>query len=126
MMWEIYQTSAIGSAQRAAGNASSEARRAARTAEESKGRLADLTSRCDKLALSCQALWELLRERLDLTEQELLDRVQEIDLRDGKADGRMATHVAECPACQRPVNSRRKTCLYCGEPMNATKEVFNQ
>lgn len=125
-MWEIYQTSAIGSAQQAAGNASSEARRAARTADESRSRVAELTTRCDRLALTCQALWELLRERLDLTEAELLERVQQIDLRDGKVDGRMATSVSQCPACDRPVNSRRPQCLYCGEPMNATTEVFNQ
>ena len=126
MMWEIYQTSAIGSAQRTAGNASGEARRAARTADESKSRVAELTARCDRLALTCQALWELLRDRLNLTEQQLLDRVQQIDLRDGKADGRMGSQVHQCPACERPVNSRRRQCLYCGEPMQPGTEVFNQ
>ena len=44
----------------------------------------------DTLALSCAAMWELLSEKLGVTEQELLAKIEEIDLRDGKLDGKIA------------------------------------
>lgn len=73
-----------------------------------------LESRADRLALVCQALWELLRERTDLTDSDLIKRVHEVDLRDGVADGRMTPMPVVCPACQRQSTSKRDECLYCG------------
>lgn len=77
----------------------------------------ELDKRFNKLALGCQALWELLRERLNLTEEELRAKVLEIDLRDGRTDGNMSISVMECPACKARTNSRRQTCLMCGAPL---------
>jgi len=76
-----------------------------------------LEQRCDRLALVCQALWELLRERADLGDQDLVTRIREVDLRDGTADGRMTPVAVECPSCHRPSSSRRDECLYCGSPL---------
>ena len=68
----------------------------------------------DSLAMTCQAMWELLRDRTDLTDEDIEEKLQEIDLRDGSADGKMTSTVGECPACHRTVNSRHDRCLYCG------------
>ena len=73
-----------------------------------------LERRADQMALVCQALWELLRERTQLTDDDLINRVREVDLRDGVADGRMTPVPVECPACHRQSTSKRDECLYCG------------
>ncbi|MBN1555999.1 MAG: zinc-ribbon domain-containing protein [Phycisphaerae bacterium] len=75
-----------------------------------------LEDRLDKLLLVCSALWELLRDRTDLTEDDLLAKVQEVDLRDGQADGKITRTVKKCPKCGRTMSPRHKQCLYCGEP----------
>lgn len=73
-----------------------------------------LGERNDRLALVCQALWELLREHTELSDADLVRRIREIDVRDGVADGRMTPVPVECPACHRQSTSRREECLYCG------------
>ncbi|HOH28465.1 MAG TPA: hypothetical protein PLC40_02215 [Candidatus Hydrogenedentes bacterium] len=74
----------------------------------------DLREQVERLALLTQSLWELLRERLPLTEAELEKKVQEVDMRDGIADGKLGRHPLRCPKCLRVSNSRHKRCLYCG------------
>ena len=69
-------------------------------------------------ALVCQALWELVSERLGLTDEDLAKRVEEIDLRDGQADGKIGTRQLTCPQCGRPANSSRRTCVYCGAALD--------
>ena len=96
------------------------ARGAARAgaAEEHAKRLED---RLDKLTLVCMGIWELLRERAKLTEQDLMDKVREIDIRDGVPDGKVTPQVAQCPKCSRVMSPRHKKCLYCGsEWLNLT------
>jgi hypothetical protein len=73
-----------------------------------------LERRTDRLALLCQSLWELLRENSGLTENDLIQRMQQIDMRDGVADGRMTPVAVVCPSCNRRSNSRRDECVYCG------------
>lgn len=83
-------------------------------AERAAGKIEDVEERLDKLALLNYALWSLLKERLGVSEAELLERVQELDLRDGKLDGRINGVVINCDDCQRPLSRRHRKCLYCG------------
>jgi hypothetical protein len=76
-----------------------------------------LQARVERLALGCQALWELIRDRANLKDEDLVSLINEIDLRDGAADGRIQSKVVKCPACGRNSNSRRDNCLFCGAPM---------
>lgn len=76
--------------------------------------LSHLGRRIDRLSLACQAMWELLREKAGVTEDELRDKILEVDLRDGSTDGRMASSIVECPHCKARTNSRRPTCIMCG------------
>ena len=112
-----------------AGEATSEAITRSRHAD-TRSRITEadvqqLESRLDALALGCQAMWELLAAATDLTNDDILNRMQEIDLRDGKLDGKIGSHVVRCSACDRPSNARRPQCLYCGEPLSAEKDPFN-
>ena len=68
-----------------------------------------------RLLLANQALWELLRDRLGISEAELEQKMQEIDLRDGKPDGQISFGPVRCPSCNRVSNSKHNKCLYCGQ-----------
>ncbi|MCA3006104.1 MAG: hypothetical protein IOD15_12205 [Phycisphaerales bacterium] len=74
----------------------------------------ELEQRVDRLTLLNAALWELLRDRAKLTEADLVNKVQEIDLRDGRSDGRIRSTPKVCDACGRTISSRHQRCLYCG------------
>ena len=90
------------------------ARQAVQVASASKREVAELREQVEHIAMLTQAMWELLSERLNLTDQDLENKALEVDLRDGKADGKMSTHPLRCPNCGRVSNSRHKKCLYCG------------
>ena len=66
------------------------------------------------LRLLNQALWELLREKLGLTDADLEQKALEIDLRDGVQDGKMTETGLRCPRCGRVSSSKHGRCLYCG------------
>lgn len=73
-----------------------------------------LDERVARLALICKALLELLQERTGVSEQDLAKKIAEIDLRDGRADGRMAPKAKPCPACGSMMSPRFNRCLFCG------------
>src|SRR5262249_48558734 len=106
-MWDMHQINRLAEAQ-------SDASRAKDEIASYKNRIRDLEFSLNRMALMSQAVWELVSGRLGIPESELLARVSEIDLRDGVADGRMTAQVGNCPACSRPVNTKRARCIYCG------------
>jgi len=71
-----------------------------------------------KTMMICEALWELLREKTNLTEEDLYKKLYEIDMRDGVLDGQNQPKVRECPKCHRRVSGRHAACLYCGETID--------
>ncbi len=74
----------------------------------------ELSYRLDQLTLATMAMWELIRDQTSLTEKDLLSKMEEIDLRDGKETGKLAHGVKTCKSCNRPINPNHKKCLYCG------------
>lgn len=74
----------------------------------------ELEERLDKLTLICHAMWELLRDRAKMSEADLMEKVQQLDLRDGVPDGKVTARVSQCPKCDRTMSPRHKKCLYCG------------
>lgn len=79
----------------------------------------DTNNRIDRLLLTCEALWTLVREKFDLSDAELIDMVNQIDLTDGVADGRKRRPPFMCPACERAITRRFGKCLYCEQPIEA-------
>ncbi len=79
--------------------------------------LRTLRSQFFRTQLACEALWSLVQERLELTDEELRDRMAQLDLEDGVADGRRKHPPQSCPRCQRTFGRHWMQCLYCGEPV---------
>lgn len=77
-------------------------------------RIKELELQVEGLSMKCQAMWELLKHAGQVTDEHLFHQLEQIDLRDGQADGKMTPSVAQCPDCQRKTSTRRPQCLYCG------------
>jgi hypothetical protein len=103
--------------------AAHEAQRATDRAARLENELTQLRRKVDRFALTAQAMWELIKEKTELNEQDLVKRMDEIDLRDGTQDGKIGTEVIECPECKRPVSSARDVCMYCGAAIDR-KHLF--
>jgi hypothetical protein len=81
-------------------------------------KIAHLEGQVERLLLVTEALWTILKEQHGFDEQDLLRRIVQIDLKDGRLDGRVAASPPEaCPKCQRPVSRKSVRCMFCGEPM---------
>lgn len=106
LFWELHQ-------QREISRAGSDASNAKSTAEQMRADVYDLTRKMERMSLACQAMWELLRDTASLQETDILDKMQEIDLRDGVADRKIGHNAVKCPSCGRPANTRRSQCIYC-------------
>jgi hypothetical protein len=81
-----------------------------------KKKIRDLEHRVDKLELVCESLWEIIKEEKSLTETDLIERMSQVDLKDGKFDGKKRReNAAECSNCGRMNSKRHKKCMYCEE-----------
>lgn len=118
MFWELYQQTQIRAAH-------SSANRAHASAQQTNRQIERLEEKVDALALACQSLWEIVRETTNFSEDHLLARMEQIDLRDGKADGKMSPIGQACPQCGRKTSRRRDQCIYCGET-SGSSEVFGR
>ena len=94
--------------------AHADAIRGVHQAREAAGAAQDLEDRVDQLVTVNLALWSLLKQKLVLTEEELIERVKQIDLADGVPDGKVTGQVRKCSACGRVMHRRHKRCMYCG------------
>lgn len=111
MFWEMYQQSRISDANTKAGRAERAAERATDRSNQMQERLEE---KIDSLALTCQALFEILEEQVGLTKAQLDSKMEEIDLRDGVKDGRITPTNQVCSDCGRRTSRTRRACLYCG------------
>jgi hypothetical protein len=83
----------------------------------------DVRRQCDalgfdieKLFMVTEALWEILKRHHGHSDDELVEMIEQIDLRDGKLDGKVARTAERpsCPACGRTIMRKQVRCLYCG------------
>jgi len=95
--------------------ASARSRTAESMALEAKESSRELRHQVERLTLLNQAMWELIRGKAGLTDADLERMANEIDMRDGQADGKMGGNAVTCPTCRRVSNSKHYKCLYCGE-----------
>lgn len=95
----------------AAQESASDARRSSRDAVH---RVNDLENDVQRLLLITQALWTIVQDELNLTDDQLAERVREIDLSDGRLDGKVRQDIQNCPQCGRSMSRRHRRCLFCG------------
>ncbi len=103
----LYGDLSTGSAINAA-EAVGEARKALTAADSVDARL-------DRMLLAFEALWTLVRDKLPVNEEDLAARMNEIDLSDGRLDGKVRKSAVTCPACGRAISRRLPKCMYCGQ-----------
>jgi hypothetical protein len=116
MLWELLNELRNETAGHNPDNAAAKADSAAAKADDSRIVIADLRRKVERMALACQAMWELTRAQSGLDDRDIERKIEEIDARDGSPDGRMSGRLVPCPACGRTTHSKRPACLYCGAP----------
>lgn len=79
---------------------------------------ADLHARIDRLTLLNEALWTLLQEASNLTDQHLINRIKDLDESDGHSDGVFKPPAFRCNKCDAAVGHGRRTCMFCGVEAN--------
>ena len=109
-LFDIYQQGKITEAKQ-------QAEKAANKADRFANEIKSIERRLNRLTLATQALWEIHRDAGHQSEEELVAKMQEIDLRDGSADGKISRTIKVCADCGRNSNSKRLECLYCGAPL---------
>ena len=87
---------------------------AAKKAMDARSEVQVLRVAIDKLILVNRALWEIIAESQGLAEEYLLNKVNEIDLRDGVLDGKIRIPVRKCASCGRMLQQGHEKCIYCG------------
>ena len=93
------------------------ATRAAETATRALTQTDLLQMDVEKLLILTEALWQLLRDRQGYSDEDLVRKIQEIDLRDGKLDGKVAGKApTRCSKCKRALSPRLPNCMFCGAP----------
>ena len=77
----------------------------------------ELESRLDKAMLACEAMWTFMRDKFGLDDAQLAERINDIDLSDGKLDGKVRKPAAICSKCGKNNARRFAKCMYCGTPI---------
>ena len=124
LFWYLSQTSNITGVSGIAFEAESVARNAERDGKQSERRIVALEQRIERLSLAVMALAEILRDDFHVSEEAIEAKLQAIDIRDGKLDGKLARSAKQCVSCQRANNSNRTACMYCGAQLPTESFLF--
>ena len=107
---------AIGTAQANAAEATAEDARRRTTSVEEK--IQAVKFDIERLLMITEAFWTLLKQQHGYTDTDLAKLITEIDLRDGRLDGRVAPNPPQpCPYCGHILTKKRPVCIWCGKPI---------
>ena len=76
-------------------------------------RVEDLNERIDKLLIIIRGMWALMEEQ-GFSAEELVAKIQELDMIDGVDDGVARPSVVDCPSCDSKVAPGLANCQFCG------------
>ena len=95
--------------------AQADAQAASRAATDARTEIEALRVDVEKIFMITEALWNILKEKHEYSDDDLVRMVQDIDLRDGQLDGKVAKKPnPACPQCGRTLMGRHPICIYCG------------
>ncbi len=80
-----------------------------------RSKVKELERKLHRVELEHRVLWELVRDGLKLTEEDLEKRMRDVDARDGVEDGKISNVPLRCPRCKRISSSKHWKCQYCGQ-----------
>lgn len=89
------------------------------SSENLRGMISDLEERIERLSLICEGMWTLLRDRTEISEEDLKETVTRLDMEDGVLDGKRGPKKTRCPDCDAVISNKFNRCLYCGYRMPA-------
>ena len=116
---EFHQNKKISDAQ-------SKAQSASDKVESINDRLSLQDRKIEMLILVNQAIVELLVKKCRVSEDEILEQIEEIDLRDGIKDGKISNGCRKCFKCDRNYNHRLNKCLYCGYVYDSNQTIISR
>jgi hypothetical protein len=88
-------------------------------------RLQELEHRYERMKLVTAALWQLLKAHTGLTDADLKQYIEKVDLADGKLDGKIARKggAMDCPHCSRRILKTAVVCPWCSKRLK-TGDAF--
>ena len=123
MLWELFQMSRIEQSKWNASDAKTLATEVQVDIKYLQTKVRVLEQQCERLTLTSMAMAEILRDRLGVTEHEIEAKLTEIDLRDGRLDGKFHPSPEPCPKCRQPNGANRCNCLYCGTKLTSGSTI---
>jgi hypothetical protein len=107
-LFDLYQNAKIGQAGALQADTS-------RRVTDAGERLKALEQRYERMRLVNAALWELLKAHTGLTDSDLKQYIEKVDLADGKLDGKIDRKGAamDCPHCTRRILKTAVVCPWC-------------
>ena len=88
---------------------------------EAQTKVVTLEQRYERLRLTNMGMWQLMKQKLGVTDQELAAAVQSLVAESGqKGRNALGGRLTQCPACHRNVLSSAASCVYCGTKLAVT------
>lgn len=101
ILWDLYQQQQIG-------DLKSRNARTGEAASAAKQAVVTLEQRYERLRQINMAMWNLLKDRLGVTDKDLITYVEKL-----QTEG-PASRLMECPSCHRKILPHSVACIYCG------------
>jgi hypothetical protein len=79
-------------------------------------RTLSLAERHEQLSRTSQAMWQLLKSKLNLGDDDLLHALRQIE----RSASESPAQLIECHVCRHPLRSAARNCLYCGSKSRLT------
>lgn len=89
-------------------------------ANEANTNILFLRQKVDKLMLITEAMWSILKETTKCTDEELKERMRQLELKDDKLD----VKASKCSKCGKILQKNMPSCIYCGTQNE--QEVFSR